>query len=117
MLGKLSKATRDFYYSTAAYLTVRGMDIASTTLAFSKPDTNEVNPLTDYFIDKLGVLEGQMVKEVLLSGVFLGLAHKLNGLQKESQTKLSKESGTKFVQVASVLSLAATVNNLLVYLS
>ena len=113
----VNNVIRDFYHSAAAYLTVRAMDIGSTTLALSKPGVEELNPVTDYFIENYGLIQGQAAKEVLFSGVALGLAHKINKLQRDHKTRLPDECGTKSLQVVTVFTLPVIVNNLIVYFS
>jgi hypothetical protein len=103
------------YYASLAYLSIKGLDITSTSLYLHEQNNlnAEANDLTRHLMEQFGINAGLIIKNVLMAAIILGGAYMLNKLG--PQIGLNKHLGSILVYGISLLTIPVMINNFAVH--
>ena len=103
------------YYASLAYLSIKGLDITSTSLYLHEQNNlnAEANDLTRDLMEQFGINAGLMIKNVPMAAIILGGAYMLNKLG--PKIGLNKHFGSILVYGISLLTVQVVINNFAVY--
>ncbi|MGH8656920.1 MAG: hypothetical protein ACREV4_00095 [Gammaproteobacteria bacterium] len=103
------------YYASLAYLSIKGLDITSTSLYLheQKNLNAEANDLTRDLMEQFGINAGLGIKNVAVAAIILGGAYLLNKLG--PKIGLNKHLGSILVYGISGLTVQVVINNFAVY--
>jgi len=103
------------YYASLAYLGIKALDMASTSLYLHEQNNlnAEANDLTRDLMEQFGINAGLIIKNVPLAAIMLGGAHLLNKLG--PKIGLNKHLGSILVYLISGLTVQVVINNFAVY--
>jgi hypothetical protein len=103
------------YYASLAYLSIKGLDITSTSLYLHEQNNlnAEANDLTRHLMGQFGINAGLIIKNVPTAAIILGGGYMLNKLG--PKLGLSKHLGSIVVYGISLLTVPVAVNNVAVY--
>ena len=112
---KLFDKFGQLYYASLAYLSIKGLDITSTSLYLHEQNNlnAEANDLTRHLMEQFGINAGLIIKNVPMATIILGGAYMLNKLG--PKLGLSKHLGSIVVYGISLLTVPVAVNNVAVY--
>lgn len=102
------------YYASLAYLSIKGLDITSTSLYLHEQNNlnAEANDLTRRLMEQFGINAGLIIKNVPMAALILGGAYMLNKLS----SKIGfKHLGAILVYGISLLTVPVVINNFAVY--
>jgi hypothetical protein len=103
------------YYASLAYLSIKGLDITSTSLYLHEQNNlnAEANDLTRHLMEQFGINAGLIIKNVPMAAIILGGAYMLNKLG--PQIGLNKHLGSILVYGISLLTIPVMINNFAVH--
>jgi hypothetical protein len=103
------------YYASLAYLSIKVLDITSTSLYLHEQNNlnAEANDLTRHLMEQFGINAGLIIKNVPMAAIILGGAYMLNKLG--PKLGLSKHLGSIVVYGISLLTVPVAINNVAVY--
>jgi hypothetical protein len=103
------------YYASLAYLSIKGLDIISTSLYLHEQNNlnAEANYLTRHLMEQFGINAGLIIKNVPMAAIILGGAYMLNKLG--PQIGLNKHLGSILVYGISLLTIPVMINNFAVH--
>jgi hypothetical protein len=112
---KLFDKFDQLYYASLAYLSIKGLDITSTSLYLHEQNNlnAEANDLARHLMEQFGINAGLIIKNVPMAALILGGAYMLNKLG--SKGGLSKHLGSILVYSISLLTVPVVINNFAVY--
>jgi hypothetical protein len=110
---KTAEKFGQLHYASLAFLTIRGVDVATTYLALNNNDSNkEMNPLTKYFMDQFGTGIGLGVKNMLIITGIMGATYLMHKLDKKTKVKTGEIMGSVLLYAGTLDGLCAVINNL-----
>ncbi len=103
------------YYASLAYLSIKGLDITSTSLYLHEQNNLnvEANDLTRHLMEQFGINGGLIIKNVPMAAIILGGAYMLNKLG--PKIGLNEHLGSILVYGISLLTVQVVINNFAVY--
>ena len=103
------------YYASLVYLSIKGLDITSTSLYLHEQNNlnAEANDLTRHLMEQFGINAGLIIKNVPTAAIILGGAYMLNRLG--PNIGLNKHLGSILVYGISLLTIPVMINNFAVY--
>jgi hypothetical protein len=103
------------YYASLAYLSIKGLDITSTSLYLHEQNNlnAEANDLTRHLMEQFGINAGLLIKNVPMAAIILGGAYVLNKLG--PKIGLNKHLGSILVYGISLLTIPVMINNFAVH--
>jgi len=103
------------YYASSAYLSIKVLDITSTSLYLheQKNLNAEANDLTRDLMEQFGINAGLIIKNVPMAVIILGGAYMLNKLG--PRIGLNKHLGSILVYLISGLTVQVVINNFAVH--
>jgi hypothetical protein len=112
---KLFDKFDQLYYASLAYLSIKGLDITSTSLYLHEQNNlnAEANDLARHLMEQFGINAGLIIKNVPMAALILGGAYMLNKLG--SKGGLNKHLGSILVYGISLLTVPVVINNFAVY--
>jgi len=111
--GKLFDRFGHLYYASLAYLSIKVLDITSTSLYLHEQNNlnAEANDLTRHLMEQFGINAGLMIKNVPMAAIILGGAYLLN----KFGPGLNRHLGSILVYLISLLTVQIVINNFAVY--
>ena len=103
------------YYASIVYLSIKGLDITSTSLYLHEQNNlnAEANDLTRHLMEQFGINAGLLIKNVPMAAIILGGAYVLNKLG--PKIGLNKHLGSILVYGISLLTIPVMINNFAVH--
>jgi hypothetical protein len=103
------------YYASLAYLSIKGVDITSTSLYLHEQNNlnAEANDLTRHLMEQFGINAGLIIKNVPMAAIILGGAYMLNKFG--ARLGLNKHLGSIVVYAITLLTVPVAINNVAVY--
>jgi hypothetical protein len=103
------------YYASLAYLSIKGLDITSTSLYLHEQNNlnAEANDLTRHLMEQFGINAGLVIKNVPMAAIILGGAYVLNKLG--PKIGLNEHLGSILVYGISLLAVPVMINNFAVH--
>ena len=115
----LSHKTKSYCYTSAGYVTMRGLDVLSTTMGCKKHGVDgEVNPLIRHLMSEQGIDEGMLTFTIPITALVLGAAYISNKIGEEiSDNKIVQNIGTIGLLAGSAYGLEVVANNFIYYMN
>jgi hypothetical protein len=103
------------YYASLAYLSIKGLDITSTSLYLHEQNNlnAEANDLTRHLMEQFGINAGLLIKNVPMAAIILGGAYVLNKVG--PKIGLNEHLGSILVYGISLLTVPVMINNFAVH--
>jgi hypothetical protein len=103
------------YYASLAYLSIKGLDITSTSLYLHEQNNlnADANDLTRHLMEQFGINAGLLIKNVPMAAIILGGAYVLNKVG--PKIGLNEHLGSILVYGISLLTVPVMINNFAVH--
>lgn len=122
--SQLSERIGNLYYPSLAFLTMTGLDMASTALCCKKYGAEvERNPIARHTIDQLGIVAGLIAHQAISIPLVLGAGYLFSRIgarlwsriDKDDSNDRSRKLATAFLYGMTLTGLPIAVNNFVQY--